>query len=519
MNSIPKLLSKTKLMRGYRCAKSIYLTIHRPTLEAPITPDTQALFDQGNQVGAAARNYFPGGVLIDNVPWDFTGALSRTRELLANKTEIIYEAAFEYMGCYARADIIKYSPLTQRWQIYEVKSSTKVKPEHLDDVGLQTWIMAKSGLPIEQINIMHLNPDCRYPDLSHLFKIQDVTVEMRENYLNIQPKVREIFSIIRQPDQPDLNIGAHCLAPTECGFMQHCWREKKIPAFSVLDLPGLRDRKWELYQIGIIEIDDPLLTDLNDIQERIVNTHKTGIRFIDVDSIRTEIQQWKFPLVFLDFETINPAIPRYAGTGPFQHVPFQFSVHIMDTLTSAITHKEFLHTSKSDPRPALITALLEACQGTGSIVAYYSDFEARCIQNLALYAPEQQQALESLLTRLVDPLPLIRKAIYDKAFNGSFSLKQVAPALLGSQYSYDNMAIANGSDAQRAFEKLLDSEGAAKEKLRSDMLEYCKKDTYVMVELVKWLYEQCTALTATQASIHFHSTAKHNSQRHITPER
>ncbi|HVY53832.1 MAG TPA: DUF2779 domain-containing protein, partial [Gammaproteobacteria bacterium] len=82
------------------------MTIHRPELEAPITPETQALFDQGNKVGEEARRYFPGGLLIDNKPWDFSGALSKTRELLAQHTPVIYEAAFEYQGCYARADII-----------------------------------------------------------------------------------------------------------------------------------------------------------------------------------------------------------------------------------------------------------------------------------------------------------------------------------------------------------------------------------------------------------------------------
>jgi len=125
MNGIPKLLSKTRLMRGYRCLKNIYLNIHEPSLETPISEDQQAVFDQGNAVGAEARKRFPGGVLIDNKPWDFIGSLKRTRELIANKTEIIYEAAFEHQGCYARADIIRYSPSSKRWSIFEVKSSTK----------------------------------------------------------------------------------------------------------------------------------------------------------------------------------------------------------------------------------------------------------------------------------------------------------------------------------------------------------------------------------------------------------
>jgi len=479
-------------MKGYRCLKCIYLTIHQPELEAPITSETQALFDQGNVVGSKAREYFPGGVLIDNKPWDFTGALAKTRELLVNSTHTIYEAAFEYLGCYARADIIQYSVETKRWRIYEVKSSTKVKPEHYDDVGLQAWIMAKSGLPIEQINIVHLNPECRYPDLSNLFKTVDVTEEIYARDSNVQAKINGIFSTIKQPEVPNIDIGPYCLQPTECGFTRHCWQQKKIPDLSIFNLPRINNRKWELYNEGIIELNDPRLTDLNELQERVINCFKTGNRFVNHKSIQAALLTWKFPLVFLDFETINPAIPRYDGCRPFEQVPFQFSVHTWLSPEKESTHKEFLHETADDPRTSLIPALLEACGENGSIVAYFGRFESERIQALADYSPQNRDALLKLINRIADPLPIIRDAVYDNSFDGSFSLKKVAPALLGELYSYNRMLVANGNDAQRAFEELISADISAQRKsiLKKAMIEYCKKDTLVMVELVKWLYLQ-----------------------------
>jgi hypothetical protein len=492
MNKIPTLLSKTKIMKGYRCSKYIYLTIHQSKLETPITAETQTLFDQGNRVGAEARKYFSGGTLIDNEPWDFTGALARTREEILAGTTIIYEAAFEYMGCYTRADIIQYSPITKRWNIYEVKSTTKVKPDHIDDVGLQVWIMAKSSLPIERINILHLNPECCYPDLSNLFKEQDVTEEIRKNYLSIQPKIAEIFTTLRNKDIPDVDIGSYCLQPNECGFKQHCWQEKKIPELSVFNLPGIADKKWQLYYNDVIALDDPQLTDLNKLQERIVDVYKTGKQYIDHTAIQKALNSWEFPLVFLDFETINPAIPRYNGCRPFQQIPFQFSVHILQNLESEKIHKEFLYDSSDDPRSALIPQLLEACGEQGSIVAYYGKFEADRIQELADYSLHYSILLKRLINRIVDPLPIIRDNVYDNAFCGSFSLKSVAPVLLGESYSYNNMLVANGGDAQRAFEELISSNTASdrKEIIRNAMIDYCKKDTLVMVKLVKWLYSK-----------------------------
>lgn len=490
MKSIPKLLSKTKLMRGFRCQKCIYLTVHRPELEPPITPDTQALFDQGNLVGETARKYFPNGVLVENVAWDFIGAINKTRELIANKHEVIFEAAFEYKGSYARADILQYSPETNRWRIYEVKSTTKVKPEHITDISLQTWIMAKYGLPIEKINIMHLNSACRYPDLNNLFKTEDVTDEVRKTYLSIQPKVHEIFTTVYQPNIPNVDIGPQCFQPNECSFSAHCLNEKKIPPLSVLNLPGIRDRKWELYNNGIIQLDDSRLTDLNELQERVVQAFKTGERYINIEGIKQELSQWKFPLVFLDFETINPAIPRYQGCGPYQQVPFQFSVHTWEHPNAELTHEEFLHDTADDPRDTLIPALLQACGTEGSVVAYFAKFESARINELIAYAPEHSNALSELLNRIVDPLPIIRDYIYDNAFSGSFSLKKVSPALLGDQHSYEGMMVGNGNDAQRAFEELISSKTSVMKKdvLRKAMIEYCKKDTYVMVELVKWLF-------------------------------
>lgn len=478
-------------MRGYRCHKDLYLNIHHSEFESPITPDQQARFDQGNEVGEAARKHFPGGVLVDFKPWDFFGSLKKTRELLASHTPIIYEAAFEYQGCYARTDIIKYSPDTQRWKIYEVKSATKVKDENLDDIGLQAWIIANSGLPIEEINLVHLNPACRYPNLENLFTVEDVTAQLRERYPNIGPKVRELFSVVKTDAIPAIEIGSHCITPYECQFKAHCWKAAGVPEFSVLDLPKLGDKKWEYLRQGIMTVDDPRITELTPLQQRVVDVTKSGERFLDLPPIQEALKAWKFPLVFLDFETTNPAIPRYQDTGPYMHVPFQFSVHHMESLESEVSHLEFLHDLPTDPRPTLIPALLKACEGEGSIVAYYGRFETDRINEMAKTFPEYAAPLEALTQRIVDPLPIIREFIYDKEFKGSFSLKAVVPALLGEEQSYEGMLVANGGDAQRAYQEIINPKTTPqrKEELLKASLEYCKKDTAVMVDLVKWLFQ------------------------------
>lgn len=489
MAQLPKLISKTKIMQGYQCHKNLYLAVHRKELIPPVTPDLQALFDQGNAVTEEARRRFPGGTLVDFPAYDFVGSLKRTRELLAAHTEVIFEAAFEYKGCYARADVITYNPLTQRWTVREVKSSTKIKDEHLDDVGLQVWIMANAGLPIEKITVMHLNPLCKYPDLRNLFTEEDVTDRLRDRHTAIAPRLNGIFGALRAEAVPNTDIGPHCSVPRECQFMEYCFKEKNIPEPGLFSIPGLREKKWELYAKGYRAAGDIPPEELSEAQRICRDVLAGGDRFVNAEKIRTALAGWRFPLVFLDFETINPAIPRYPGTGPFMQVPFQFSVHVLDSLEAPLRHEEFLWTEAGDPRPTLIPELIRACAGEGSVVAYYARFEGDRLQELADFAPEAAAELLTIRERLVDPLPLIRESVYDAAFLDSYSIKSVGPALLGSAFSYAGMRVGDGGAAQRAFEEMIAASAERKNELCRALLEYCEKDTLVMVELVKWLYK------------------------------
>ncbi len=490
MASIPKLISKTKIIQGYQCHKNMYLSVHRKELIPKVTPELQALFDQGNDVTVEARKRFPGGVLVDFPAYDFIGSLKRTRELLAAHTPTIFEAAFEYKGCYARADIITYNEMSQRWSIIEVKSTTKVKEEHYDDVGLQVWIMTNAGLPVERISLMHLNNLCKFPDLQNLFTEVELTDELRNRHTRISPRLNEIFNSLKSDSIPEIDLGAHCGVPRDCQFLGHCRSQKNLPEPSVFSIPGLRDKKWELYSQGHVALDQIPLEGFSEKQKLCIDVLKSKKRFVDLLKIEESLAQWKFPLTFLDFETLNPAIPRYEGTGPFMQVPFQFSVHVLNSLDSELQHFEFLFSQSGDPRPQLIKELISACGKEGSVVAYFSKFEGARLLELEDYAPEFKVELSQIRARLVDPLPIFRDCVYDAAFADSYSIKSVGPALLGETFSYENMKVGDGSSAQRAYEELISDKSSImrKAELKAALLQYCEKDTAVMVELVKWLY-------------------------------
>ena len=133
------------------------------------------------------------------------------------------------------------------------------------------------------------------------------------------------------------------------------------------------------------------------------------------------------PVRYLDFETFQPAIPRFAGTRPYDQIPFLFSVHT-ETYGGPPEHMEYMHEDDSDPRPALIERLLESLEDEGSICVY-SSFERTQIKALAAAFPEYAGALDVVATRLVDLHQVVRGSYYHPGFHGSFSLKSVVPVV------------------------------------------------------------------------------------------
>lgn len=520
MKIIPKLISKSKILRGYQCSKSFYLSVHHKEREPKPEADLLALFDQANMVSDYARaqylKKYSEAVVVDCKPWDFSGALQKTKEFLNLKSKIICDAAFEYKGCFTRVDFIFYNEHTERWQMTDVRSTTKVKDEHLDDVGLQTWIIVNAGLPVEKISISHINNLCTFPNLENLFIDVDVTTLLRERHSQISIRLNQIFPLLKVDEIPDVDLGLHCMKPMPCVFFNQCFKEKNISADSIFNLPTLNDKKWELYQKRIINLSDERLihsSELSEQQKIFLNVQKTKKRYLNKAEIKKSLEPWMLPLIFLDFETISYAIPKYEGTHPFQQVPFQFSVHVLRSLDDdSSEHFEFLDFKNFDPRKNLVTTLLDVfkkisaqnfsapkflpqkklTQGfvQGSVVAYYSKFEAGCLQDLMDYFPEYAEDLKQIKDGLVDPLPIFREHVYDPNFLDSFSLKSVAPAILGEAAGYGALDIGDGGAAQRAYLKLMNLKTSEidKAQIRQNLLQYCKKDTAVLVQLVQWLY-------------------------------
>jgi predicted RecB family nuclease len=476
-------LSKSRFTAGLQCHKLLWWRVHEPDApELKPDPDLQALFDQGTQVGEAARAYVPGGVLID-LPYDrMKEKAAATRKALSNGARVVYEASFFADRVFVAVDILERRG--EGVGLIEVKSSTRVKDEHLPDVAIQAHVLAASGLEVRRAEVMHLNRACVHPDLSNLFERADVTAEVQDLLPDVPARIAAQLEMLAGP-LPPIPIGPHCTSPRPCPFMGRCWPERPEHHVSTLFLAGKRAQDLEAQ--GYVTIDQlpPALTPhpIADRQRRAV----TSGRMIVEGDLARSLEVFEPPLAFLDFETVQPAIPVWNGCRPYDQVPAQFSC---DRLApdGTLVHHEWLAEGPGDPRSELAARLVEACRGARSVVAYNMTFERRGIEMVAAAAPEHRRELMAIAERLADPWPVLRDHVYHPDFGGSFSLKAVLPALV-PELSYEGLEVADGTMASREIARLM-FEGARlapgeKESLRAALRAYCALDTRGLVALLE----------------------------------
>lgn len=483
MPTFPKNLSKSKFCNGLQCLKQLWWRVHEPKARELQTPDElQVVFDRGHLVGERARSEFQGGTLIGHEHWEVDRKLADTAAALASKAPAIFEAAFAAKGVYAAVDVLERRK--KGHALVEVKSTTSVKDQHIPDVAIQLYALREAGLDVRRADLMHLNRDCRYPDLSDLFVRADVT-EAAEDFLPSIPGHLKRMRKSLSGQLPVVEVGPQCGDPYPCPFQGRCFEEVPDDHVSTLYYFGGKLAR-ALEEEGVESIHDiPKDATLSEVQARQVKAVRTGKPVVE-PGLSSALTQLAAPIAYLDFETIYPAIPVWKGCGPFMHVPVQMSCHVVGA-RGAMVHHEFLADGLADPRPAMAEAVVRACGDARTILAHNASFERRALEHLAENVPSRRRALRAIIGRLVDLLPIVRDHVYHPDFGGSFSLKAVAPALVPG-LDYESLEIGDGATAAGALEGLLlAGEGLGpgeRKSLRKRLLAYCKQDTFAMVKVV-----------------------------------
>ena len=477
-------------MSGIQCHLRLWNDVYHRRLATPVGETLQAIFDQGHEVGQLACRLYPKGKLVQADPRDFNAAAKETKLLLADQSvSAIFEAAFKYLGVQCSVDILEKLP-DGSYHIIEVKSATKPKPVYVLDAAIQYWILTGCGLKVTKVSVMTLNSDYvrgQRLSLRSLFKLHLCSDEVNQLQASLRSNVTAMKQMLWAKNPPNIQTGSHCTDPYDCPYFDHCSQDDPVYDHPILELGRTQLSILEkLNSLDIKEIRDiPPSIKLNPRQQAIVDAIKSN-RSMVRGNLSTELRYLRKPIYHLDFETINPGVPKYIGTRPFQAVPFMFSVLREQTDDDPI-YSGYLHETDDDPRREVALHLIRALRNRGSICVY-SSFERVVINHLIEAVPDLADELRSIQSRLFDLLNIVKNHVYHPDFRGSFSLKTVLPALTDTNYL--DLEIDEGQLASfRYLQALKTTDSTERESIFNDLIDYCDRDTLATFEVKQALQE------------------------------
>jgi hypothetical protein len=492
-------------MSSLQCLKRVHLEVKRPDL-ARYSTATEAAFSLGHEVGDVAVRLYGGdsGHYVDYDGGSLAAALRQTEELMTSLFRApIFEATLQHGGVLVREDVLLpvASGATKggaaggaaSWRIVEVKASTKLKPEHVQDCAVQAWVHLGAGHSLEAIALAHIDNRFVYGgdgDYRGLLVENDLTAEVFDLLPAVPGWVERARTAVGGP-LPQVPVGQHCSSPYECPFLHVCWPVKGRDGveYPVSGLGGGKKQLGLWVMNGYRDIREVPASEItSETQARIHRVTVAG-EAESLPGARAFVAQLPYPRFYLDFETIGPAIPVWAGTRPYQTVPIQWSCHI-ERAPAHIEHAEFLDLSGEPPMRALAEALIRALEDAGPVLMYTS-YERGVIEGLAAMHPDLAPALQAIVERLVDLHPVTRANYYHPDMLGSWSIKAVLPTIAPDMDYAALEGIHEGTEASAAYLEAVHPETAPerREELRRNLLRYCRHDTEAMVRLVHFFAE------------------------------
>ncbi len=497
-------LSKSKYCSACQCFKMLWLQTHKPEVFDKSMVH-QSVMETGNKVGDIAMSLLGGYV---EVPYGEPGEMvQKTVDLLTQEIPVIAEGAFSFEGKFCSVDILKNLG-DREVEIYEVKSSGEVKEIHRIDAAYQNYVLTKLGFNVKKVCIVHINKEYIRSgelDIQQLFNIEDVTGSAKEKFTEIENNIEKLTAYMQQTEEPADDIGLHCSEPYACGFWKYCTRH--LPNPNVFDITGRlsQKKKLEFYKQKKSSFEDLKNCDFSTAAKLQIEHELFDLPpHIEEDKIREFLSELAYPLYFLDFESFQPVIPLYDNSFSREQIVFQYSLHCIESAGGKLKHTEFLAVPGFDPRRKVAEQLCRDIPEGVCIIAYNAKFEKSCIAHLAELYPDLKAHLLDILSNIKDlMLPFQKKHYYCRAMQGSYSIKQVLPALFpeAPELDYHNLdGIHNGGEASAAFENMAKLSAEEQVIVRKQLLEYCKLDTLAMVKIWQKLSSVCNMVTAEQHS-------------------
>ncbi len=503
-------LSKSTFMKGQQCPTTLYFQLHTDAKATDASTADEARFALGNQVGALARQGFESVYGADKCEliaaeyWQQPEAVVQTLAAMQAGKLAIFEAGFTYGQVKIRVDAIERVG-EDEYDLIEVKSTGSYKKaKHLWDAAIQLWVARGAGLNVRRVKLMHLDKTYLWPggdyDLQKLMTTTDITSEVEELQEVAGAEVARLLTVLATDSVPAPPAGVKCDSPYSCVFTDYCEFIVDGPEHPIRELPYCDPSKKVYQALELAEIEELSQLDDDGAREMLSREDQywTWKATVDakpymLDSAEAFFGAITYPMYFLDFETVNPALPLFIGTAPFEVIPVQYSIHVLSREGGELKHLEYIaHPGTADPRRDLGEALLRDLGTEGTILEWHGNggYESIRIATMATLYPGLADALLALNDRMLDLAELVKKSFFHKDFHGSYSIKVVLPTLVPDMRSYSSMNIHNGDEAAIALVRVLTDVSmpdAEREQVVADLLAYCELDTEAMVDVWKAL--------------------------------
>jgi CRISPR/Cas system-associated exonuclease Cas4 (RecB family) len=488
--TVMPMLSKSSYLRYLKCPRYMWLWEHRrQEVATPLDMASERRIEEGERVEELARTLFPNGRRVRS--FHERGA-ERTRRFTEKGETCLFQATAFADGLLAMADVLQFNPDLDVWDIFEVKGSTSVKSPHLQDVTFQALAFEHAGYKIGKTSIIHINKSYvrRGPiDVAGFLAVTDVTarsVGLQDAVAASIVKAKAVLGLSAAPSIADFPCTC---SPEDCLCASLCFPD--LPRQSIFVLQRMTTKKARShYEQGIRTLHDvPDELSLSAAQKNQVRAARNGAPMIDRAAIKRKLDSLPYPLYFLDYETFAASIPPFDDFKPYQVMPFQFSLHIMETPTAEPIHVDYLAPEFRNTIPDLCRSLRRSIGDSGAVVVWNKRFEMTRNDEMSKVSPDDAAFLASLNGRMFDLMDIFVDQLYvDVRFSGSCSIKDILPVLVPS-LSYKELPIREGTGASVSWYRMCEPATTDEERTRTrnDLLEYCKLDTLAMVAILRCL--------------------------------
>ncbi len=490
------LLSKSDYILFLKHPAWLWLKKHRSTNLPEVDDNLQVVFDRGHQFEKFAEKFYPGGITIgfdeENFNETYKTMPLRTKKAIEDGATTIFQGRFEAGNITCITDIVRFID-KNTIDLYEIKSSTKTKILHEHDLAFQRIVLERCGYTVR--NVLELRANNTYVrhgeiNVSELIATDDVTEATLKLHDDTEKHIKNAIDVMESSTRPNISPA----------FMKFDDKKQWIgiykelvnpPAGSIYDLCGINAKLVEYFEDMNIQFirDIPDSMKLRPQQVRQIKAVKEDKVYTDRSRIKSFLSQLEYPLYFLDYETLSCLVPEYDGTRPYQQVPFQYSLHIIDSPQGNVRVAGYLHKDNTLPIEPLSKSLAEHIGPKGSILVWHESFEKGRNIEMGDLLPEFHKFYHSVNSRIIDlKIPFSEGWYVHKDFLGHASIKNVLPVLI-PKLAYTDLDIQEGMTAQRLWmETVLNGKDPDKrEEILNNLVKYCTLDTLAMVEIYKHL--------------------------------